>query len=113
MEGAEVSMDGLRTFVAGSRGLEELEGVASGDAVWVVSWVDMMCALKARVRREKELIEGKRRLLRRGAYREVSNRQSKRSCESIVIFEKVVRAVYAHHRIHQDCGFGKTSSVCG
>ena len=43
--GAEVSMDGLRRVGAGSRGREELEGVASGDAVCGVSLVDMMRAL--------------------------------------------------------------------
>jgi hypothetical protein len=43
MAGPEVSMDGLRRVAAESRDLEELEGVASGDAVWVTdSSVDMV-----------------------------------------------------------------------
>lgn len=40
--GEEVSMDGLRRIAAGSRRLEELDGAASGDAVWEVSLVDIV-----------------------------------------------------------------------
>ena len=45
MEGVEVSMDGLRRFAAGSRGIEELEAVTSEDAVCGVCWVDMAYAV--------------------------------------------------------------------